>query len=579
MRRQLLGASRAGAAFAVAALTGLLGIAGAVVGADAARAGVWVQTSCVNPDGSHAPYDGWKGYVLPDSNVSPPPGSTAVARCSGDSMVAYLSASSAARSGAGEVLEYTAPDGSKLVGGNMSVRLSADGYGYLAVSSAVILTPGRENVPSNTVVGCAPFTTFCQGGARYNGLVTLPANLGGGLYVVAGCVGKSPSYACSTGAFEGVWSAVAVHWASLLLSTSAQPTATDFRGSLLEPGAHGTASLAFTAADSGPGVYKVVVAIDGDPVYDGTPNTNAGKCVPVGVDAPGIRASAGGSGALMWQWQQPCLRSMPVDLRVRTTRLSDGPHELTVTVMNPAGDKTTALRRTITTNNRTTVSSTLTSDKAPAADAARPAPEYAVVLDAPTQALVRGVRRVWSRSGLTLSGKLLQSSGVPAHGVLVTAFARHAGQDAPVSIARTSTDAAGHWLLTTPPGPSRRLTIVYGEQPDPASPRAIKIRETVKPNVTLRVQALGGGRLRFSGRLKINPLGSPRPLVVIQTRTRKRRWQAVGTSLRVSKTGAYSVVYDGGPNVIGGSYAFRTVAHATSLFSTGISQIRRARVR
>ena len=45
-------------------------------------------------------------------------------------------------------------------------------------------------------------------------------------------------------------------WANLLLSSDAQPTGADFRGSLLDTTAHGTANLAFTAGDPGPGVYQ-----------------------------------------------------------------------------------------------------------------------------------------------------------------------------------------------------------------------------------------------------------------------------------------------------------------------------------
>jgi hypothetical protein len=316
-------------------------------------------------------------------------------------------------------------------------------------------------------------------------------------------------------------------------------------------------------------VYKVIVSIDGAPVYNATPNTNAGKCVPVATDK---------TGELMFQWQQPCLRSQDVDLTIKTTRLTDGPHELKVVVANAARDESTVLRRTITTNNRTTVSSTLTSDKVVQAVGAL-SPAYSVVLDPPTQALLAGVRRVWRRSALTMSGTLRSTVGVPAPGVLVTLFAKGAGEAGAQAVARTTTDAAGHWVLAAPRGASRVLKVIYGESPDPASPLAINVRQIVKPDVSLRVRALGRGRLRFSGRVRIDPLGSPRPLVVIQTRNRARKWQAVGSSLRVSKTGAYSIAYDGGPNVIGGSYAFRTVVHATSLFAAGVSSIRRARVR
>jgi 5-hydroxyisourate hydrolase-like protein (transthyretin family) len=265
---------------------------------------------------------------------------------------------------------------------------------------------------------------------------------------------------------------------------------------------------------------------------------------------------------------------------IGTTLLRDGEHELKVTVTNPAGATSTVLRRTIRTNNRTTVSGKLTSDKpAPAAgSSAPPAPVYAVQLDAPTQKLVRGVRRGWASSALTLAGTMHNSLGVPAPGVLVTLFARNAGRSTAQPVARVTTDAAGHWLLIAPRGPSRVLAITYGEQPDPAAPSAIKIRQTVRPGLTLRVRALGRGRLRVTGRVHIKPLGTPRPLVVVQARN-GRRWQAVGHAVRVRPSGTYTLVFNAGPYSVGGTYAFRAVAPSTRLFATGTSPIRKTRVR
>jgi hypothetical protein len=547
-------------------LVTLLGTAAAMLSAPAAQAGVWMRTVCINPDQSPASSEGWSGFAAGTPSV----GSTNKATCGpGDPMLAFLSVQSPAPTGAAEGLQYVPPEGSTLVGGTAFVGLSADGYGYRAVGTAAMFTPAYSYDASNVFLQCVAVLAACQNGVpNYSGSVELPRDRGGNLYLAAGCQGQVEGTYCAYGGSHGAWSLVSLGWANLLLSTSSLPTASGFAGSLLEPGAHGTAGLAFNVADTGPGVHKVTVSIDDKAVYEATPNTNSGKCVPVGTDAA--------SGALMWMWQQPCPRSQTVDLTVKTTTLADGPHELKVVVKNAAQNASTVLRQTITTNNRTTVSSNLTSDKVATKPA--PAPVYAVVLDPPTQSLVRGVRRAWSRSALTLSGTLRDSAGVPAPGVLVTLFAK-VGDGAATAVARATTDAAGHWVLAAPQGTTRILTISYGEQPDPASPLAINLRQTVKPNVSLHVRPLGRGRLRFSGRVRIDPLGSPRPLIVIETRNRARKWQAVGSSLRVSKTGRYSIIYNGGPNVIGGSYAFRTVVHATSLFATGVSAIRRARVR
>jgi hypothetical protein len=564
---ELRKARHVGAAFAVAALTGLLAVVGVGVGVGSAHAaGTWIRTNCANPDGSTAPSDGWSGDHI--GQVSP--GSSYTTTCAfGSPMFAFLSSHGPALDGSVEFLQYTPPQGSTLVGGSAWVGLWAGGYGEdHAGASAAMLTPAIDYSPSNVFMRCAALTAACPGG--FEGKVDLPPNKGGNLYVSARCKGDFPWTACKYGGMNGVMSMAWVGWANLVLRTDSLPTGSEFRGGLLDPSAHGTTGLTFTAADDGPGVYKVIVTIDGTPVYDATPNSNAGKCVPVATDAA--------TGALMWQWQQPCPQSQTVDVQVRTTTLADGPHELAVTVVNPARDVTTVLRRTITTNNRTTVSATLTSDRISGSGVAAPAPVYAVVLDARTRAFARGVRRDWSHSGLGLSGTLTSVAAVPAPGVLVTLFARYAGQRAARAVARTSTDAAGHWALAAPRGPSRRLAIVYGEQPDPASTQAIRIRQVVTPDVGLAIRRLGGGRLRFSGRLRIKPLGRPRPLVVIQTRN-GAGWQALGTALRVKGSGSYSVIYDGGPRAVGGSYAFRAVVHATSLFATGISPIRRTVVR
>jgi len=550
------------------ALAALLLVTAATIAASPVHAGRWMRTTCINPDQSGAGSDGWTGFAVGVPSV----GSSTKSTCGpGDPMVAVLSMQSSALAGASEVLKYTPPEGSTLAGGTVFVGMAAAGHGsdYQAVGVAEIYTPEHSRDFSNVIAQCAATRVCTTGGRTHVGPVGLPSDRGGNLSLAALCYSPMPWLRCNDGGSHGAWALVTVAWANLLLSTSSLPTGADFSGSLFDTDAHGTAGLAFTAADAGPGVYKVTVSIDGKPVYDETPNSNAARCAPVGIHPP--------TGALMWAWQQPCPRTQTVDLQIKTTTLRDGPHELEIKVLNAAQDSTTVLRRTITTNNRTTVSTTLTSDKRPVAGSSAPAPVYAVVLDPRTQAFVRGVRRGWTRSGLTLSGTLRNSAGVPAPGVLVTLFARNAGGGRTRAVGRTTTDAAGHFVLKAPRGPSRRLTISYGEQPDPASAQAIKIRQTVRPTVTLNVQPVGGYRLRFTGRVRIRPLGIPPPFVVIQTRRARRKgWQPLALPIRAKPSGAYSIDYTGGREHFGLRYSFRTVVSASSLFATGTSPIRSA---
>ena len=131
-----------------------------------------------------------------------------------------------------------------------------------------------------------------------------------------------------------------VWWANFLLSNEATPSASGVGGTLLSPNAEGTAELTLDAADpGGPGVYLVIVEIDGKAVYSGTPNSNGGKCVPVGTSGD----------ALMFDYGQPCPASESVDLPINTTTLANGQHTLKVVVQDAAGNSAVVYDGTIST--------------------------------------------------------------------------------------------------------------------------------------------------------------------------------------------------------------------------------------
>ena len=104
---------------------------------------------------------------------------------------------------------------------------------------------------------------------------------------------------------------------AIALANDATPAASGFGGTLLNPNAGGTQELTFHASDpGGPGVYLVIVQIDGKTVYSGTPDTNEGRCVPIGES----------DGALMFDHSQPCRTSESVDLPINTPTLANGQH-------------------------------------------------------------------------------------------------------------------------------------------------------------------------------------------------------------------------------------------------------------
>jgi hypothetical protein len=175
--------------------------------------------------------------------------------------------------------------------------------------------------------------------------VGLPSNRGGNLYLAASCGGGS-GYACNSGGSNGSWSLVRLWWANLLLSNTATPAASAITGPLLESGARGIQDLALTASDAGgPGVYSIKVQLDGVTAYNGTPDTNGGKCAPVGVNG----------GALMFDHSQPCRQSESVDLPIDTSPVRDGKHTLKVTIEDAAQNSAVVYDGAIVTLNAPSV--------------------------------------------------------------------------------------------------------------------------------------------------------------------------------------------------------------------------------
>ncbi len=317
----------------------LAALAVALVCVPSASAGTWMQVSCVNPDGSAAPSEGWTS----GSAGGPGYGSSVSVRCGpGGPMYAILSSAVPDPVGATEYVQYQPPSGSTLVGGTVDVNLYGDGGGTDASGDALLYTPAQV-YPDDVFFQCAWGLAACgPSGAEYSGPITLPSNAGGGFVASASCGGNA-GQSCNAHPSHDAWALAQVVWAHFLLSNSAVPTATGFSGTVLQPRVRGTAHLLFTATDAGgPGVYSVTAAIDGQPVWSGTPNTNGGACVPVGTDA---------SGALMFDHQQPCPAVEADSIPVATAGLSDGAHELALSVTDAAGNTSPVLDQTITTSN------------------------------------------------------------------------------------------------------------------------------------------------------------------------------------------------------------------------------------
>jgi len=310
----------------------------AAVVASGARAGVWVQVACVNPNGTAAPSVGWSAFTTGSGF-----GASADSACGpGAPMSASLSAAVPAPVFSSAGLMYTPPPSSTLVGGSLRVLLSAGGSGSGATAVAEIDEPAQTS--SDARMRCAAGSRSCgRSATEYSGTFDLRRNLGGNLYVTAGCTGTA-GFACDEGGRNGSLALAQVSSAALLLQNLASPTASRIRGTLLGHAVHGVARLRLQAADpGGPGIYRIVVTVDGRTVHDATPSRNRGACVSVGTDPA--------TGALEFDAAQPCPTALTASLRIPTANLPDGRHRLTVSITDAAGNTTTVLRRTIGTDN------------------------------------------------------------------------------------------------------------------------------------------------------------------------------------------------------------------------------------
>ena len=312
----------------------------------ASAAGEWVQVSCVNPNGSSAPSEGWT-----PSTVNPGGGvPVASTQCDASSpMKATLNALAPAPAGTSATLTYTPPPGSKLIGGTVDADLWAGGYSsgsYDALAGAQLDEP---TLGTNPFVWCNAinFSNSCASNETYSGQAQLPSDAGGDLYAYATCDHEpnQPQASCNTrSGGDGAWSDVEIHWAHLLLASVQSPQGTGFTGSALDRRVRGTAHLIFNAAETtGPGIYDITVQIDGLARWYSLPNTTDPPCNQVGRDPA--------NGQPMYDNAQPCPLSETVDASVPTAGLPDGRHELAVLVFDAANNEATVFDQNIYTVN------------------------------------------------------------------------------------------------------------------------------------------------------------------------------------------------------------------------------------
>lgn len=135
---------------------------------------------------------------------------------------------------------------------------------------------------------------------------------------------------------------LAIARAKLQITDTSAPTATT-SGSLVGSGAvRGTGVVSFDAADAGGGVYRAVLAIDGEEVRREVVDADGGSCGDV---------EAGNGDAYEFAAPRPCPLSASGSLSFDTRRLTDGQHQARLEIEDAAGNAVVAHDGSFTSSN------------------------------------------------------------------------------------------------------------------------------------------------------------------------------------------------------------------------------------
>jgi len=492
------------------------GLAMAAIAADA-QAGEYHVYSCRTPSGESAPADGW-------SPSEAGPASYALDTCGqqGGALVAALGQASRTANTDIATWAFEAPAGESIAHATLWRAGDADG-GAVVDAAYELWFSGPDNPSSPT-----PTYAFaqCESGlgcpvgvgdatqplSPENEVVEPAANLGDNLYFDASCVGKS-GFSCKQGEHDanGYAAVVSVYAADIVLEQSAGPTASNVSGELASaPVVQGSSDVAFSAADPGSGVYEAVFSVDGQVVQSTVVDDNGGRCRNVGQTTDGLAA---------FLYVHPCAASVSADVPFDTTRVSNGPHHLIVSVIDAAGNAATVLDRQIT-----------------VANPGVPGPANGT--NASAQAKLSASWKGTSRERITrgygssewVDGRLTGPGGVPISGAVIEVVATPAYSDAkPVTMASPRTEANGRFSMRVAPGlSSGTLLFVYRSRLGDAEPAAtrtltLQVRAGISLSIVPRTASVGRS-IFFRGRLLGGPIPAGGKQLVLEARSPGSPW-------------------------------------------------------
>jgi hypothetical protein len=556
-----------------------LGLAVLGVAPPAEAAGLYSVYSCHRPDGSGAPVERWTGQA--------PVGYAQLCTGSGEVSDAFhvqlpvdtVPAFSYA------ALTWTPPAGVRPA----AITLLRSLQSHPTTAGRLI---ARLNNPSalpeaRYVRDSCSSETGC---ANRDGTITIRGLADGPIYLIvecrdAPCDDGNPDPLRGWGTVDFVAPQITFELAEVV-----PPSVTAVGGSLTGPGPHfGSQEITYRALDNGSGVYRHHLRIDGATVVDKVASSNAGRCrdpFPSNADR------------YEFDYAQPCAARVDGRIAVNLGSVSQGAHQVQLSVEDAAGNETVAYRGSIDVVSDPATRSIDTGGIAGLFNPLGGVPGLALNgsnggggarLDAYLVSRRAGRSRHVARRTITwpgehVAGLGLSRDGGPVSDAQVVVVQRQpGGQWSAVSTVRTS--LGGRATYRVPTGPSRQLRFVYFPSSESVTfieSRTLSAR--VASRTTLRVAphtVRNGQRVRFNGRVVSGPQPATGVLVALQARVSPRRWITFRLTRASAGSGRFRASYRFSATRGTFAYRFRAVVKPQPgyPFATGRSNTVRVLVR
>jgi hypothetical protein len=471
-----------------------------------ASAGTYRVYSCVSPRGGAAPVGdasyGWQPSGRPQS------GSVfLVNECpSGRGLTGRLDGGSAQPLGAGGQWTFLPPPSTSIAGFDLTWSGTAASGGESTISRSDQADPTYErrygaDFPTERVVESNVDLSY--------------------LLVLVACSFQNPCPANG-----GNIASYRIAESTMTLRDATVPTGGNLSGDLIaSPQWRGPMGLAFTANDSGSGVYRVIVAVDGQDALGTVVDANSGRCAD---------ADATNGDPHEFLWPAPCKTSVAPQLSIDTTGLPVGDHAITLVLEDAAGNRTTVYGP-VTKTILAPPAGRGAANGDPASDAARF-----------TGRKHRTVTTSFRNRRLRVRGRLVGPDGKPIAGALIDVSSQlHRAGARFRAIGRTRTSRKGGFSFKAPPGASRTLRFGYRSHVnDTANTATLDVLQRVRASATLHASrrfVARGGRVTFRGRLRGGYVPRRGKLVELQA-TDRGRWRTFAL-VRSNRRGSFHYRY------------------------------------